>query len=203
MFIVSKRTQYSLRALYHLSRAYGGTWVTTSRISETEGIPKKFLEAILVDLKAHGFVNSKPGPGGGHQLARPPCQIGLGSAVRAIDGPLSLLPCANEITHRTCSECANADDCGTRFVMQRVVKATARILDEMTLADVCDFSRLHLVPDTAKLAGDWHGDSCADTRGVQTHGAFLLWARISECRILGRSTVRYSQGRVAASPNPG
>jgi len=51
MFIVSKRTQYSLRAHYHLSRAYGGTWVKTSQISETERIPKKFLEAILFDLK--------------------------------------------------------------------------------------------------------------------------------------------------------
>jgi Rrf2 family protein len=151
MFIVSKRTQYSLRALYHLSRVYGGTWVTTSRISEKEGIPKKFLEAILIDLKTHGFVNSKPGPGGGHQLARPPGQIGLGSAVRAIDGPLSLLPCANEMTHRTCSDCVDADDCGTRFVMQRVMKATARILDELTLADVCDLSRLTLPLPPLKL----------------------------------------------------
>jgi len=148
MFIVSKRMHYSLRALYHLTRTYGGTWVTSSRISETEGIPKKFLEAILIDLKTHGFVNSKPGPGGRHQLARPPAQIGLGSAVRAIDGPLSMLPCANERTHRTCDECANADDCGTRFVMQRVMKATARILDELTL----------------RVSAIYHGSPCRSFR---------------------------------------
>jgi len=142
MFIVSKRTQYSLKALYHLSREYGGDWVTTSRISEAERIPKKFLEAILFDLKTHGFVNSKPGPGGGHQLALEPGRIKVGSAVRAGEGPLSLLPCANETSHRICNDCTDADACGTRLVMQRILSATACILDNLTLEDICNLPRI-------------------------------------------------------------
>lgn len=141
MFIVSKRTQYSLKALYHLSIAYGGSWVTTARISETERIPKKFLEAILFDLKTHSFVDSKPGPGGGHQLALPPGRIRVGSAVRAVEGPLFLLSCANETTNRTCVNCADASTCGTRLVMRRILTATARILDELTLEDICNLSQ--------------------------------------------------------------
>lgn len=144
MFIVSKRTQYSLKALYHLSREYGGTWITTSHIAKTERIPKKFLEAILFDLKTHGFINSKPGPRGGHQLALPPDRIRIGSAVRAVEGPLFLLPCANEAALRTCNDCTDSDTCGTRLVMHRILTATACILDELTLQDVCHLSRATL-----------------------------------------------------------
>ena len=151
MFIVSKRTQYSLKALYHLSRNYGEDLVTTSRIAEAERIPRKFLEAILFDLKTHGFVNSKPGPRGGHQLALPPDQIRIGSAVRVVEGPLFLLPCANEAALRPCKDYVDADTCGTRFVMQRILSATADILDDLTLEDICDLPRVERLLTPAKL----------------------------------------------------
>ena len=138
MFVVSRRTKYSLKALYHLSRAYGDRWVTISQIAKEEGIPQTSLANILVDLKNCGIVNSERGQHGGYRLSRPPARITVGSAVRAIEGPLTLLPCASEKTHQTCDECTDADACGTRFVMRRVMKVAARMLDEVTLADACD-----------------------------------------------------------------
>ncbi len=69
---LSKRTQYSLRALYALTRKFGEGPVLITTLAETETIPKKFLEQILVSLKSAGFVASKKGKGGGYVLAQPP-----------------------------------------------------------------------------------------------------------------------------------
>jgi Rrf2 family protein len=134
---LSKKTQYSLRALYALARQYGGRPVLISHLAEEESIPKKFLEQILLGLKHHGLVASKKGKGGGYVLAQPPEDVTLGAVIRMIDGPLAPLPCASETMYRKCDECVDADLCGTRLVMRDVRNATANILDHTTLAAVC------------------------------------------------------------------
>ena len=134
---LSKRTQYSLRALYALTRKFGEGPVLITTLAETETIPKKFLEQILVSLKSAGFVSSKKGKGGGYVLAQPPEKITIGSVIRAIEGPLAPLPCASETRFRKCDECVDIQTCGTRIVMRQVRDAMAAILDETTLAMVC------------------------------------------------------------------
>ena len=134
---LSKRTQYSLRALYALTRKFGEGPVLITTLAESETIPKKFLEQILVSLKSAGFVSSKKGKGGGYVLAQPPEKITIGSVIRAIEGPLAPLPCASETRFRKCDECVDIQTCGTRIVMRQVRDAMAAILDETTLAMVC------------------------------------------------------------------
>ena len=134
---LSKRTQYSLRALYALTRHYGEGPVLITSLAQDETIPKKFLEQILLALKGGGFVASKKGKGGGYVLAQAPEKITLGSVIRAIEGPLAPLPCASETRFRKCDECIDIQTCGTRIVMRRVRDAMAAILDETTLAMVC------------------------------------------------------------------
>ncbi len=134
---LSKRTQYSLRALYALTRKFGEGPVLITTLAETETIPKKFLEQILVSLKSAGFVSSKKGKGGGYVLAQPPEKITIGSVIRAIEGPLAPLPCASETRFRKCDECVDIQTCGTRIVMRQVRDAMAAILDETTLTMVC------------------------------------------------------------------
>ena len=134
---LSNRTQYSLRALYALTRKFGEGPVLITTLAETETIPKKFLEQILVSLKSAGFVSSKKGKGGGYVLAQPPEKITIGSVIRAIEGPLAPLPCASETRFRKCDECVDIQTCGTRIVMRQVRDAMAAILDETTLAMVC------------------------------------------------------------------
>ena len=134
---LSKRTQYSLRALYALTRKFGEGPVLITTLAEAETIPKKFLEQILVSLKSAGFVSSKKGKGGGYILAQPPEKITIGSVIRAIEGPLAPLPCASETRFRKCDECVDIQTCGTRIVMRQVRDAMAAILDETTLAMVC------------------------------------------------------------------
>jgi Rrf2 family protein len=133
---LSKRTQYSLRALYALTRKFGEGPVLITTLAESETIPKKFLEQILVSLKSAGFVSSKKGKGGGYILAQPPEKITIGSVIRAIEGPLAPLPCASETRFRKCDECVDIQTCGTRIVMRQVRDAMAAILDETTLAMV-------------------------------------------------------------------
>jgi Rrf2 family protein len=134
---LSKRTQYSLRALYALTRKFGEGPVLITKLSQEEIIPKKFLEQILVSLKSAGFVSSKKGKGGGYLLAQPPEKITIGSVIRAIEGPLAPLPCASETRFRKCDECVDIQTCGTRIVMRQVRDAMAAILDETNLAMVC------------------------------------------------------------------
>jgi Rrf2 family protein len=134
---LSKRTQYCLRALYALARDYGKGPTLIAQLAEEEAIPKKFLEQILLSLKATGLVESKKGKGGGYTLVQAPEHITIGSVIRMVEGPLAPLPCASETRFRKCDECIDIDTCGTRIVMREVRDAVARILDSTTLAMVC------------------------------------------------------------------
>jgi Rrf2 family protein len=88
---VSAKTDYALRAAAELARAateetgpVKGEW-----ISEAQGIPKKFMENILHDLKRAGIVRTRRGASGGYWLARPPEDIPLAEVIRAVEGPLA------------------------------------------------------------------------------------------------------------------
>jgi Rrf2 family protein len=134
--MLSKKTKYALKALVYLARQEESRHVLISKIAEAEGIPRKFLELILLDLKNQGILHSKKGRGGGYALARPAHSIFLGQIVRLFDGPLALLPCVSVTAYRRCEECSDEESCGIRMVMKRVRDATARILDRTSLAAV-------------------------------------------------------------------
>jgi Rrf2 family protein len=133
---LSKRTQYSLRAMYALARNYGKGPVLISTLAEEEAIPKKFLEQILLSLKSSGLVESKKGKGGGYNLVRSPDRITVADVIRLMEGPLAPLPCASETRFRKCDECVDIETCGTRIVMREVRDAIAEILDATTLTMV-------------------------------------------------------------------
>ncbi len=137
MRTLSKQTQYCLKALYVMSRAYPRRLVLIDEMCEEESIPRKFLEQILLKLKAQKLVESKTGKGGGYGLCRKPSQITVGQVIRMIEGPLAPLPCASVTAYRKCDECPDDRTCGTRIIMAEVRDAIAKILDSVTLADVC------------------------------------------------------------------
>ncbi len=84
---LSARADYALRAAIELAAAQGDH-VTADQLAKAQGIPGKFLEAILTQLGRSGLVRSRRGPDGGFWLARPPGEISLADIIRAIDGPL-------------------------------------------------------------------------------------------------------------------
>jgi len=133
---LSRKARYALRALYALAADETRGPVLIADLAGRENIPRKFLEAILLELKNAGVLKSKKGKGGGYALARPADQITIGQIVRTIDGPLAPVPCASERAFVRCDECVDETTCGTRQVMKKVRDAIAAILDGTTLADV-------------------------------------------------------------------
>src|SRR3989338_8518123 len=129
MQMLSKKSKYALRALLALARRPSEGPVLISELAEQEGIPKKFLEQILLELKNNGILQSKKGKGGGYFLGKKPEAISLGEVIRILEGPLAPLPCVSRRAHRTCDECVDERICGVRAVMQEVRDATASILD--------------------------------------------------------------------------
>jgi len=139
--MLSMKAKYGLRALLALGRDYGRGPILIADLATSESIPRKFLELILLDLKRKGILRSKKGKGGGYGLSRPPGAISLGEVIRALDGPIALLPCASETAYRRCDECVDERTCGIRLVMKDVRDATASILDGATLEDMLDRAR--------------------------------------------------------------
>jgi Rrf2 family protein len=85
---VSAKTDYALRAVVELASA-GGEQVKGERLATSQGIPLRFLENILLQLRHAGLVESRRGAEGGYRLARPAGEIALADVIRAIDGPLA------------------------------------------------------------------------------------------------------------------
>jgi Rrf2 family protein len=114
--VLSRKSKYGLKALLVLARAGGDASLRVSEIAAREAIPKKFLEAILSELKRHGFVRSRKGPGGGYALSRKPRNITFGAVVRVLEGPLALVPCVSQTAYRPCEDwCAGQSrDAGRR-----------------------------------------------------------------------------------------
>ena len=102
-------------------------------IAQAERIPRKFLEAILVDLKSGGLLRSRAGRSGGYELLRLPKEVSLGQVIRLMDGPLAPTSCVSQMAYARCSDCEDERTCLIRLVMKEVRDATARILDQTTL----------------------------------------------------------------------
>ncbi len=133
--MISQKAKYALRALVALVNAPPERPLIISEISRDKAIPKKFLEQILLELKRHGFVESRRGRLGGYVLRRAPDKITFGEVLRLIDGPIAPLPCLSKIAYRRCADCADEGSCEIRQVFARVALATRDVLDTTTLAD--------------------------------------------------------------------
>ena len=134
--VLSMKSKYGLKALLVLAREGGQRPMLVADLAAREALPKKFLEAILLDLKRHKFVESRKGRGGGYFLRRKPAEITFGEVIRALDGPLAAVPCVSQTAYMPCAECLDEASCGVRFAMKDVRDATARILERTTLASV-------------------------------------------------------------------
>jgi len=83
--MLTKKAKYGLKALVFLAGIEPGQTALVADIAAANQIPKKFLDAILGELRNAGFVHSKKGKGGGYTLARVPEEIGVGNVIRALD----------------------------------------------------------------------------------------------------------------------
>jgi Rrf2 family protein len=133
---LSVRGEYALRALIVLGLNAEKDVVRIQTISDQQNIPKRFLEQILNELRAAGILESKRGLGGGYRLKIPPEQITLAKVIRLIEGPLAPVSCVSERYYERCS-CPSEEKCGIRSIMKEVRDAIVRILEGVTLAELC------------------------------------------------------------------
>jgi len=125
--------KYGLKALYHLAGLRPGVMAQSNEISEMHGISKKFLDAILADLRHSGFVQTRKGRGGGYCLTRSPDTIMVGHVLRVLDGPLAPIRCASRTAYHRCRDCPDENACAVRLTMLEVREAIAAVLDNKSL----------------------------------------------------------------------
>jgi Rrf2 family protein len=88
---ISARTEYAVRAMLALAEAQADAAgpLSVETLAQRQDLPRKFLEAIVADLRGAGLVRSTRGARGGYTLARPASEVSLGDVFRAVDGPLA------------------------------------------------------------------------------------------------------------------
>ncbi len=133
--MLSQKARYGLRALVELARAGGGQ-LTAGELAQRADAPRKFLEAILLELSRNSLVTSRRGKFGGYTLARPAPEISFAEVIRVVDGPLALAPCVSpRLGYRKCGDCPDREACTLREALLRARDATAEVLERYTLAD--------------------------------------------------------------------
>ncbi|MBX3598324.1 MAG: Rrf2 family transcriptional regulator [Rhizobiaceae bacterium] len=135
--MLTRKGKYGLKAMVDLASLPAGQLAFINDIAQRNKIPKKFLDAILVELRNAGLVQSRKGKDGGYRLARPPEEIRIGHIVRVLDGPLAPIPCASRTRYERCEDC-DEDICHVRHVMLDVRNAISEILDNKSLSQMRD-----------------------------------------------------------------
>jgi len=130
---ISKRTDYALRALFTLLDHYRGAPIPIRELARRNDVPKRFLEQIMLDLKAQGWVDSVAGIRGGYVLARSPEKITMGEIVRHFDGVLAPIECVSVMGYKRCTQ---EPVCRFRRVFLDTRNYIAGVMDRATLAEV-------------------------------------------------------------------
>ena len=128
--MISKKTIYGLQAAIILAKRHDTEPVLITDLAQEGRIPKKFLEAILLELKKSGILNSKKGKGGGYVLAKAPQDISVGDIIRTLEG--SFIEIFFDSDNKETNE--------IKLVMKEVRDAMSNILDKTSLADVIERS---------------------------------------------------------------
>lgn len=138
--MLSKKSKYAIKALVALAKYEkenkDGSPMRIIEISEQEKIPKKFLEAILLELRRHNILGSKMGANGGYYLLKNPKDIVLTDIIRLTDGPIAMIPCASLNFYEKCDDCEDETTCGLRKVMTELRTASLKVLTGNTIEDI-------------------------------------------------------------------
>jgi Rrf2 family protein len=132
--MLSQKGRYALHALIVLAEHDGEEPMMIADIAEEAGVPRKFLEQILLELRKRGILRSLRGRSGGYLLAKSPKDISFADIIRVTDGPLALAPCVSVTAYHRCEDCEDEKTCAIRKVLLAARDATAEILESRTLA---------------------------------------------------------------------
>lgn len=134
--MLSKKCKYAIHALIYLAERYEQGPVHIQEISDQQKIPKKFLEAILLELRNAKILHSKKGKGGGYYLYKKPEEVNMIDIIRHMDGAIAMLSCVSLNYYERCDECQNEITCGIRDAFMQVRDQTLKVLEKSTLAHI-------------------------------------------------------------------
>ena len=129
---LTTRSRYGTRMILDMALHGQDGPVRIKDIAERQGVSVKYLEKLVRELKQAGFVRSRRGPRGGHELAMPLEAVTVGDIVRTLEGELSLVECDADPGR----VCPRLDACLTREVWAEASRAMLKALDAITLADL-------------------------------------------------------------------
>ena len=135
---ISKKCSYALRAVFELARRRTDAPVTVAQIAGAQGIPPRFLESILNELRHAGLARSHRGNAGGYTLALPPKQIAVADVVEVIQGPISLAAARGSKSSASKYFCG---DSAFESLWKSVDESMAQVCRETTLADLIKWER--------------------------------------------------------------
>jgi Rrf2 family protein len=139
--MLAQKTRYALRSLLYLAEESGGGPVQLARIAETQRVPPKYLELIMLDLKKAGLVVSTRGPRGGYLLAREASSISFGEIVRALEGPIALISCASVNFYAPCGDCHDEATCAIRRAFSILRDQSAQLLEGISLDQAAQWEK--------------------------------------------------------------
>ncbi|MDP8243502.1 MAG: Rrf2 family transcriptional regulator [Candidatus Hinthialibacter antarcticus] len=128
----SKTTDYALRVMIALAKA-GEERLSLQVLAKREGIPRKFLEHVVRNLKEAELLKSSPGPKGGYSLREPPALISISRILIASQGPLLS---TEHMDGEGLPEHAKEPVVRLRRVMEEIRMFARQRLESITLADL-------------------------------------------------------------------
>ncbi len=132
--MISQKAKYAFKALVLLAQRGRGESLQTDEIAVQAAIPRKFLEQILLQLKANGLVESRRGRSGGYMLIADPAAITVSQVLRIVDGPIAPLTCISRTAYSRCRDCPDETHCAVRRLFAETYAATLARMETTTLA---------------------------------------------------------------------
>jgi Rrf2 family protein len=139
--MLTHKTRYALRSLLYLAEDRSDKPVQLASIATSQRVPPKYLELIMLDLKRAGLVKSVRGPRGGYRLARAPDEISFGEVVRAMEGPIALVPCASVNYYAPCGDCHDEATCAIRRAFAILRDRSSELLEGISLAEAASWEK--------------------------------------------------------------
>lgn len=133
--MLTKKTQYAIKALSYLASNHDRGPILISEISQEKHIPLKFLENILLELKQANILGSKKGKGGGYFIREKPASVNLATVIRCLEGPIAMLPCVSLNFFQKCDDC-DLEICKVNHVFAEARDAILGVLENKTLGDL-------------------------------------------------------------------
>ena len=134
---ISTRGRYGTRMMLDLAAHHDQGPTPLREIAKRQDLSVKYLEQLIIPLKAAGYIRSVRGARGGYTLARKPDKISVGQIIKVLEGGLSLVNCVEDP-----KICEREKNCPTRDIWLRMSERLMEELSSLTLRDVLDGKKL-------------------------------------------------------------